>query len=793
MKITMSILIGMIICLHLIIEDVYAKDYIFMIDNSGSMRSSKYDANRQIPDSISQFIELLDKEYPEKNERIAIIKFQEEATILLPLTNVGILVKNKKLLQNAFRALNYRGHWTIFKPAFETFVRTMDPRASETNLILISDGKPDIVKDTNKNYMYVEDDSYESATIIRNSIKPNKNVHFHLFPFSTNSKTDYLKRFAYAMGQPDAVKKTLSTGQELFQRLKSRFVFICNSFPPGNVNFNMKILVDDADDIFRNVFNIVKYKLQRVYQDVNLRNVKMERSIDYNLTTWESISTKEEQFELMRKNKVHGLCMIYASDEQSFKYKIIGCKLPPIKGYCKTRVQVGIDQVLANQFIDRYQRQEEKMIEQVVPTDWASLTFKINQQGDKLPAIDKLRCRVVVMDPKNPGKVYSEYNNSTEKPTNSTGVVTYHDIPRGAPLTFELLPMAVDFNEILAKKFIKRGWKKDLTQYDVVIADTVENYPDNIIILAYAKPNEFSRSIARIGVGNVLARVEYRANKDGEWQHLIDIKDNQPELDKGKLLIGYTYEIKAQLKGFFQTQEIPPPPLSNVPVDAEKPDRKREERFFRKDDSPDVHLEPNTIDKKSSQQPRNEFSAQYDEDAYFKETKILYITGSTTIIKIPFFLNLPQVIRKNIQQKRYVGRENELFDLIIKFFKEPLVLGDQTCAFKLATDLDIFLMLAEISESNEINFPPKKKVQLWGDLLRTTFNCKESKEIHKNTLTLATAMIVRKLIEQNSDLQKSNYKASAEEAILDIQSRYKDQFNKWKKAAERQIKRHITF
>jgi len=794
MKFIRLFLFGIMICLHLIVEDVKAKDYIFMIDNSGSMRSTTHDANRQIPDSISQFVELVNTEYPEENERVAIIKFQEKATILLPLTKTDILVKNNTLLQNAFRELNYRGHWTIFKPAFEAFVRTMDPRASETNLILISDGKPDIVNDTKKNYMFIEDDSYESATIIRKSIKPYKNVVFYLFPFSNNYETRFLKRFAYAMSQPDAVKKNLKTGQELFQRLQSRFVFICNSFPPGNVNFNMKILIDDADDIFRNVFNLVKFELPRIYEDINLRNVNMKRSIDYNLTSWESVRTPKEQFELMRKHKVNGLCMIYASDEQSFKYKIIGCKMPPVMGYCKTRRQVGVDRELASQFIVRYHRQEKEMIKSVVKHDEASLTFKVSQQGKKLSAIDNLRSRVVIMDPRNPGKVYTNYNISTERTTNTIGVVTYHKIPRGVPLTFELLPKEVDFDEILAKKFINAGWKKDLTKYNVVIADSPQNYPDDIIILAYAKPNEFSRSIARIGVGNVLARVEYRANEDGDWQHLIDIKDNQPELDKGKLLLGYTYEIKAQLKGFFQTQESQP--LSNIPMVEEKPlSKKREERFFRKDDSPDILIEQNNNTHRRQQQTRNEFIAQYDEDSYFKETSILYTTGSTTIIKIPFFLNIPQVVRKNIQENRYMGKEKELFELIKRFLKEPQTKGNQVCAFKLSTDLDVFLMLAEIMRSNKINFSSKEQVQLWGDLLRTTFNCKENNDdIHKNTLTLATAKIVLKLIEQNSDeLKKSSYKISAEETIHNIKSRYKTNFYKWEVTADRHISKYITF
>jgi len=736
-----------IIFQFIFVEIIQAKDYIFVIDNSGSMRLRSHDANRRIPDSIIQFVELIDKEYP-FGERISIIMFEKEARVLLPLTPTNMLIiDDKRTIKAALKELDYRGSWTLFGPAFDAFVKEMDLNASETHMILISDGRPDIATNKKINIKYIEDDIFDTVQLIKTKIKSNKKIFLHLFPFSKNYRTDYLKRFAYAANQLNSVKPYILRGEELFQRLKATFVFICADFPPGDVNFVMEFFVDDKDDVFSDVFDIIKKDLPVAYADIKFRRVTVKRLIDYDLY-FETAQHPNVAFELMRKNKVNGMCMIYASDEQSFKYKILGCNhSEALMGFCKTRKQLGVDKELAFQFIKKYQSHEKQIIESVIPYDETSMTFMVKQNGDKLSVVENLRCRIVLMDPKKPDTVFSKYDlNDLSYTTDSNGIVTCHGIPRGVPLKFSIFPMAVFIDVLLAQKIITSGWKENTSKYTVEINDSEKNYP-NVEVFAYAKPNEFSPSIARVVQGNVSATVEYRTSIDKQWQHLVKIKDTITRLDKKQLLLGYTYEIKATFHEFLETE--------------------------------DIQYEKDFLQTKK---------IHYGKEFYFKEIKIIYTAGRP-LIQIPFYLNIPKVVRKNLSENLYSGKEIKLFNILIKFFKCSQQIDDRYCSFKLSTDLDIFIMLCEAT--SKMDFSPTQKIQLWGNLLATKFNCKNNNQIDRKTLTLTSAIIVLRLLEQHSEIINTKFKVDAEQTIMDIKNRNISKFLHTKIVAERIIDKFI--
>jgi len=830
MKFTKYIsIIMVIICLTCSKQIVQAKDYIFMIDNSGSMRHRSHDANRRIPDSIRQFVKLVDKHYP-REERVSIIMFEDEATVLLPLTQTEYLIENdEKLLNNAFGRLDYRGQFTIFKHAFETFLKAMDYRSSETYLILITDGFPSQDDNNRSRDEYLtSQDTYKTEALIQKKIRNNKRINLMLIPFSNRISKKYLKRFAKAADQADSLQPKVTQGEELFQRLKSRFVFICADFPGGDVHFSMKILIDDEEGVFTNVFDIVKSKLPSFYSNVKLRKVHMKRKIDYDLE-WESTQDPKVQSELMRKHKVNGLCMIYASDEQSFKFKLIGCQQPdPIMGYCRTRTQMGVDMELAKQFIYKYQEKEKQIIESVVPYDEASITVQVKQKGDKLPAIKGLRCHVDIMDPDNPNTIYSKIPDQFESKTNLYGMATIQGIPRGVPFRLNLKPKAFTSLDPIAIKYIEGGWKDKVYSFDVEIDDNEKNYP-KVEIMTYAKPNEFSPSIIKTNWGNTFATLKYRTMGESSWHDLVEIKDNRQTLNKNLLLRGYTYEITAKFRGFLKSEDSETLPekentetyqLSEIRELDDDEDRYENnltkkispkdnliKKAYPKDDSPDLNIYEDNYDKYKSFEANEENQSsdtftentsipsnetQYSERYYFDETIKLF-TGGLPVIKIPFYLNIPLVVRQNLSNGLYIGKEKELYSVLKDFFKDSIDAQGETCAFKMSTDLSIFKMLCEVT--SKLDFSPDKKVQLWGLLLKTKYNCKKDKfsaRFNRKTAILATSFILLKLIDQYPDKNSFKFRSDAEGSIKDIKHLSEGKYRIYEISAKEQVEKYFN-
>ena len=353
--------------INIAINKADSRDFIFMIDNSGSMRMRSHDVNRRIPDSIIKFTNIINEKYPNE-DRVAIIKFDKRAETLMPLLSTEEIINDKKL-EKAFSNMDYRGKYTVINTALNTAFNVIDNYTNVIYLIIISDGDLSQSNDPLKNDLLILDDAIKVEKIIKTKINRYNNINLALIPFSKRVTYKYFKTFNSVTSEKDSLMEKVVKGEDLYYRLKSHFVYLCADFPKESVEFKMAFLIANEDGIASNVFDILMHDLPSTYEFVKLRKVNVIRIIKQGLKwSWDETKDIKIQKELLRKNKVNAICIVSANNDNSLKFRIIGCSSYSREEYCTTNKTKDVNalQDVAIQFKNKYLKLEKEIIDEIL-------------------------------------------------------------------------------------------------------------------------------------------------------------------------------------------------------------------------------------------------------------------------------------------------------------------------------------------------------------------------------------------------------------------------------------------
>ena len=768
-----------------IVEARDGRDIIIVVDNSGSMwhvmKYQKKDdenirVNTSINDSIKKFIELLSEKHPD--DRVGLIKFQRESTILIPLSYPKDILNND--ISNVFKQLDYSGKWTIFKSMFIEAYKALGGENrnnwEETYIALITDGVPSQSNSSHENKILTDKDVLQTNKWVKSYLY-SKGITLYAMPFLSEKRlinqrsksqyiqdnVKYLKKFVtVAAGSSKMSEKPILKGKDIYTKLESYFIFHCNDFP-GNepVQFTMGITFKDEPGIFYDVYELAEHRLKSTYEDIKFRKVKINRKIMNNMPwDWDKSNNKRKLKNLLQKYKINGLCLIQSTDAINFKFRIAGCDGNSEDVYCVSPRPSGYVEDLADQFVSNYLEMEKHMLQRLIDFDKVPLEFYVERDHKTkfLYPLSDLNCRLKVLD-KRADQYKDELNNDSV--TGNEGKMVFYNVPRGVPYKIEVFP-ANDMNfeeKPLTQKAYKGGWNSEPTKNRSIltIENNDENFPE-IIVFGYAKKDEKSDPIGKRRYGNVKFDLSIKPiDFENNYQDIkVKIESDRSVIPKLTLLRGSTYKYIAKLDAYLD-QDIKKFIRPNLPEYSDIDESNLLLRHF--------HVSEGLI------------------------------VGGEFAKSIPFLLNMHAILFKKLLENNDI---NSIYREVLDFLKPYEYSGYHS--FKFSKGNDVFDLVANVS--NKLQKLEDKK-ELWCKLHNTKYSCKHDNRYGNQIQEYATAIILKYFIsetsvhvDQNEDTSKQEtYTCIPDEGIdftiRDIKSDNLNKFQEIKTTAKALITRLI--